>query len=158
MIIITQNWIFDVKPTTKAELALNGMVELALRRTQKPLALAVLAEKQSISLSYLEQVFASLRKSGLVVSVRGPGGGYLLSRSADSISTGEIISALDEKQPYVSPNALPLESSSDSTKAFWDAMSAKVLTVFNGVSLQDVVEGRVGYDQIPAESAPRAAE
>ncbi len=147
-----------MKPTTKAELALNGMVELALRRPSKPLALAVLAEKQSISLSYLEQVFASLRKSGLVVSVRGPGGGYLLSRSADSISTGEIISALDEKRSLASSDVVPLAGPSASIKTFWDAMNDKVLKVFNEVTLQDVVDGRVGYNQIPAESAPRAAE
>lgn len=147
-----------MKPTTKAELALNGMLELALQRPPKPLALAVLAENQSISLSYLEQVFASLRKNGLVVSVRGPGGGYLLSRSADSISTGEIISALDDQRSTDSPETVPFSGSAASLKAFWDTMNTKILDVFNDVSLQDVIDGSIGYNKMPAESVPRAAE
>jgi len=87
--------IFAVKPTTKAKLALNGLFELARMRPAKPLALSQLAEKQAISLSYLEQVFTSLRRNGLVLSVRGSGGGYLLAKPAGKIMTGDIISAVN---------------------------------------------------------------
>jgi Rrf2 family iron-sulfur cluster assembly transcriptional regulator len=130
-----------VKPNKKIELALNGMVELARRSPSRPMSLAILAEKQAISLSYLEQVFAALRKSGLVLSVRGPGGGYLLAREAWRISTGDIIDALDN-----GPNSSPGDGSMvqreiDAVITFWDMMDAQVSDLFSKVSLQDVIDG-----------------
>ncbi|HHQ69069.1 MAG TPA: Rrf2 family transcriptional regulator, partial [Halothiobacillaceae bacterium] len=71
--------------TTKGRYAVTAMLDLALHDDGKPIALADIAERQSLSLSYLEQLFAQLRRGGLVASVRGPGGGYRLSRPRDQI-------------------------------------------------------------------------
>lgn len=72
------------------------MLDLAYHSNQNPVTLTEIAERQTISLSYLEQLFARLRKAGMVTGVRGPGGGYRLGRSVDSINIAEIISAVDE--------------------------------------------------------------
>ena len=82
--------------TTKGRFAVTAMMDLALRGEDGPVALAGVAERQSISLSYLEQLFAKLRKEGLVEGVRGPGGGYRLGRPSSQISIAEIINAVDE--------------------------------------------------------------
>lgn len=82
--------------TTKGRYAVTAMLDLALNQGRGPIALAEIAERQGISLSYLEQLFSRLRKRSLVKSVRGPGGGYNLGRSAASINVGEVIAAVDE--------------------------------------------------------------
>jgi Rrf2 family iron-sulfur cluster assembly transcriptional regulator len=82
--------------TTKGRYAVTAMLDLASNDTQKPITLDVISERQNISLSYLEQLFAKLRRANLVKSVRGPGGGYLLDAQAKDISLAEIIEAVDE--------------------------------------------------------------
>ncbi|WP_028537284.1 Fe-S cluster assembly transcriptional regulator IscR [Paludibacterium yongneupense] len=82
--------------TTKGRFAVTAMLDLALRESNGPVALAGISERQSISLSYLEQLFGKLRRAELVDSVRGPGGGYTLARSAALISVANIICAVDE--------------------------------------------------------------
>jgi len=72
------------------------MLDLALHEDRSPISLADISKRQEISLSYLEQLFSKLRQSGLVLSVRGPGGGYRLSREADQIFVAEIIDAVNE--------------------------------------------------------------
>ena len=83
--------------TTKGRYAVTAMLDLALRQNQGPISLAEISERQGISLSYLEQLFTRLRRSELVKSTRGPGGGYTLSRPADDIAVAEVITAVDEK-------------------------------------------------------------
>ncbi len=83
--------------TTKGRYAVTAMLDLALRQNQGPISLAEISERQGISLSYLEQLFTRLRRSELVKSTRGPGGGYTLSRPADEIAVAEVITAVDEK-------------------------------------------------------------
>lgn len=85
-----------MKLTTKGRYAVTAMLDLALHNTQGPINLADIAKRQEISLAYLEQLFAKLRKSNLVESSRGPGGGYRLKRSADAISVHDVINAVDE--------------------------------------------------------------
>ena len=82
--------------TTRGRYAVTAMLDLSLYSIQRPVALAAIAERQSISLSYLEQLFGRLRKAGLVDSVRGPGGGYKLGAAASTISIVQIIDAVDE--------------------------------------------------------------
>ena len=82
--------------TTKGRYAVTAMLDLALHKDQGPISLADISQRQAISLSYLEQLFARLRKSSLVSSVRGPGGGYELFRDATSIYIAEIIDAVNE--------------------------------------------------------------
>jgi Rrf2 family iron-sulfur cluster assembly transcriptional regulator len=83
--------------TTKGRYAVTAMLDLAIHNDQGPISLADISSRQGISLSYLEQLFARLRKQGLVVSTRGPGGGYSLSRPATETPIADVIAAVDEK-------------------------------------------------------------
>ncbi len=82
--------------TTKGRYAVTAMLDLASNSTGKPITLDIISQRQNISLSYLEQLFAKLRKAALVKSVRGPGGGYLLDTAAEDITLTQIIEAVDE--------------------------------------------------------------
>lgn len=82
--------------TTKGRYAVTAMLDLTLHAKDRPISLAGISERQSISLSYLEQLFSRLRQSGLVSSVRGPGGGYKLARASENIFVAQIINAVNE--------------------------------------------------------------
>lgn len=82
--------------TTKGRYAVTAMLDLALNEARGPIRLAAISQRQGISLSYLEQLFAHLRRRDLVRSVRGPGGGYRLKRAVAEISVAEVISAVNE--------------------------------------------------------------
>lgn len=82
--------------TTKGRYAVTAMLDLAFHSQTRPVTLTDIATRQTISLSYLEQLFARLRKAGMVKGVRGPGGGYTLSRNAQDINVADIIEAVDE--------------------------------------------------------------
>jgi Rrf2 family iron-sulfur cluster assembly transcriptional regulator len=83
--------------TTRGRYAVTAMLDLALHAGSRPLRLADIAARQELSLSYLEQLFACLRRGGLVDSARGPGGGYRLGRALGEISVGQIIDAVNER-------------------------------------------------------------
>jgi Rrf2 family iron-sulfur cluster assembly transcriptional regulator len=85
-----------MKLSTKGRYAVTAMLDLALNDGKNPVTLAEISQCQGISLSYLEQLFARLRKAGLVAGVRGPGGGYRLAREAQGITIADIIDAVDE--------------------------------------------------------------
>ncbi|MGH8551227.1 MAG: Rrf2 family transcriptional regulator [Methylococcales bacterium] len=82
--------------TTKGRYAVTAMLDLAYHSKQKPVTLTEIAERQTISPSYLEQLFARLRKAGMVTGVRGPGGGHRLGKAVHSISIADTITAVDE--------------------------------------------------------------
>ena len=86
-----------MKLTTKGRYAIIAMVDLAINSQLNPAPLKDISTRQSISLSYLEQLFSKLRQSGLVKSIRGPGGGYLLKKDPSSLNLLDIITAVDEK-------------------------------------------------------------
>ena len=83
-----------MKLSTKGRHAITAMMELAMRDSKGPVTLADISVEQSISVSYLEQLFARLRNNGLVTGMRGPGGGYCLRRPASEITIAEILSAV----------------------------------------------------------------
>ncbi len=83
--------------TTKGRFAVTAILDLALNETEKPVTLADISERQSISLSYLEQLFSRMRREGIVKSVRGPGGGYHLAKTHQEITVKDIITAVDEE-------------------------------------------------------------
>lgn len=85
-----------MKLTAKGRYAVTAMLDLAVHENDGPISLADISERQGISLSYLEQLFAKLRRSNLVKSVRGPGGGYKLNRGASEIYVAEIVDSVDE--------------------------------------------------------------
>ncbi|MBZ2170019.1 Fe-S cluster assembly transcriptional regulator IscR [Marinobacter sp. F4216] len=85
-----------MKLTTKGRYAVTAMLDLALHADQGPVSLADISARQEISLSYLEQLFARLRRENLVISIRGPGGGYRLSRDAGDVYIAEVVDAVSE--------------------------------------------------------------
>lgn len=138
-----------MKLTTKGRYAVMAMADLARFGTGRPVALADIAERQEISLSYLEQLFAKLRRGDLVKSVRGPGGGYLLSRDADDIRISDVIMAVDEplnatRCEVGSPKGCMGNSSSRCiTHDLWAELSHQIHLFLGSVSLGDVINGRV---------------
>ncbi|MCH9639525.1 MAG: Fe-S cluster assembly transcriptional regulator IscR [Betaproteobacteria bacterium] len=82
--------------TTKGRFAVTALLDLAMQHSNNPVTLADISQRQKISLSYLEQLFAKLRQSELVESVRGPGGGYCLAKDLSQVSVADIILAVDE--------------------------------------------------------------
>lgn len=134
--------------STKGRYAVMAMVDLACRSNGKPVALADIAERQEISLSYLEQLFAKLRKGGLVKSVRGPGGGYLLAREAEVTRISDIILAVDEpiratRCQSGSPEGCRSNKSRCLTHDLWEELGHQIHLYLSAVSLADVRERRV---------------
>jgi Rrf2 family iron-sulfur cluster assembly transcriptional regulator len=134
--------------STKGRYAVMALVDLAKHSQGEPIALAEIAERQEISLSYLEQLFAKLRLGGLVKSVRGPGGGYLLGHAASETRISDIILAVDEpiRATRCSPGAPVGCRGSKSrclTHDLWEELGNQIHLYLSSVSLADVVEQRV---------------
>ncbi len=131
--------------TTKGRFAVTAMVDLTQRGGKGPITLAAISERQRISLSYLEQLFAKLRKNNIVASVRGPGGGYCLSRPAGKISIAEIVLAVDE--PLDATNCGRTGTCMDgkpcSTHELWMELSDRIYEYLHQVSLLQVANGQV---------------
>ena len=144
-----------MKLSTKARHAITAMMDLALNDKIRPITLAEISQSQGISLSYLEQLFAKLRKSGLVVGVRGPGGGYKLSRSPSEISVAQIISAIDEFQPVTHLESDQQQTTEKKyvTHVMWDELSERIYTFLNGISLAEFSERpNIGMDSLGSDS------
>jgi Rrf2 family iron-sulfur cluster assembly transcriptional regulator len=120
------------------------MLDLALQPVGKPVTLAGISERQAISLSYLEQLFSRLRRSGLVKSVRGPGGGYQLAKNQSEISVSEIISAVDELIDATQCGGQ--ENCRDErrcmTHNLWASLNDRILDYLSAVSLADLVKSQ----------------
>lgn len=134
--------------STKGRYAVMAMVDLAHHSRGTPVALAEIAERQDISLSYLEQLFAKLRRQMLVRSVRGPGGGYLLAKPAAETRISEIIAAVDEPLRATrctpgSPQGCSIKGARCMTHNLWEALSEQISLFLESVSLEDVCEQRV---------------
>ncbi|MBE1236812.1 Rrf2 family transcriptional regulator [Phaeovibrio sulfidiphilus] len=138
--------------TTRGRYAVMAMTDLAACSTETPTALVEIARRQDISLSYLEQLFGRLRRQGLVNSVRGPGGGYVLSREASEIRIAEIILAVDEPietcrcaQEGLAPGeGCQHDGSRCLTHDLWDALASHIFLFLDRLTLEDVVRKRVG--------------
>jgi len=131
-----------MKLTSKGRYAVTAMLDIALNQAKGPITLAMISERQAISLSYLEQIFAKLKKSGLVLSARGPGGGYRLSRSARDISVGDIIVAVNEdlepRRCYGKANCQG--GSQCLSHELWSDLSNMIQQFLVSVSLQQVID------------------
>lgn len=143
-----------MKLSTKARHAITAMMDLSINDKFRPVTLADISQCQGISLSYLEQLFAKLRKGGLVVGVRGPGGGYRLARSPHEISVAQVISAVDET---VQPPREHSESSMQYddrclTHHIWDELSDKIYNYLNAVSLGEFTD-RPEYHALRKQSS-----
>ena len=137
-----------MKLGAKARYAVMAMVDLACHCNGAPVCLADIAERQEISLPFLEQLFAKLRRGGLVKSVRGPGGGYLLAHHRDDTRIADIILAVDEPIHAVrcTPGAVTgcrIDRSRCLTHDLWEELSNQIHLYLNSVSLGDVCERRI---------------
>jgi Rrf2 family iron-sulfur cluster assembly transcriptional regulator len=135
-----------VRLTTKGRYAVTAMLDLAIHHGQRPIALADIAQRQGISLSYLEQLFSRLRRRSLVTSVRGPGGGYNLAREAKEIFVAEVIAAVDENVDTTRcGGAQNCQNNGPClTHDLWHDLSDRIYEYLNHISLQDLVERRGG--------------
>jgi Rrf2 family iron-sulfur cluster assembly transcriptional regulator len=144
--------------TTKGRFAVTAMIDVALRQHAGPVTLAGIAERQKISLSYLEQLFGKLRRNQLVASTRGPGGGYTLAKPLVAVTVADIISAVDE----------PLDATSCGGKGnchddhpcmthdLWMSLNKRMHEYLNSVNLDELVRQQHGtpcMDNLPPAKA-----
>lgn len=127
--------------TTKGRYAVTAMLDLAIHSDRGPISLADISQRQEISLSYLEQLFAKLRKNALVSSVRGPGGGYKLQRDSNAIFIAEVIDAVNE-----SIDTTKCQGAGDCqggetclTHYLWEDLSEQIHGFLQNISLADLV-------------------
>ena len=137
-----------MKLSTKGRYAVMAMVDLASNSKGQPVALADIAERQEISLSYLEQLFAKLRKGGLVKSVRGPGGGYLLAHPMEESRVSDIILAADEPIRATrcapgSPAGCRSNQSRCLTHDLWEELGNQIHLYLSSVTLADICNRRI---------------
>ncbi|HEY8698904.1 MAG TPA: Rrf2 family transcriptional regulator [Rhizomicrobium sp.] len=138
-----------MKLSTKGRYAVMAMADLASHEAmERPMSLAEIAGRQEISLSYLEQLFAKLRRQNLVRSIRGPGGGYRLSRPSQETRIADIILAVDE--PMKTTRCIPGSakgctgtSSRCLTHDLWEELGQQIHVFLSSITLADVVEKRV---------------
>lgn len=153
-----------MKLSTKGRYAVMAMVDLAAQDRERPVTLADIAERQEISLSYLEQLFAKLRRGGLVKSVRGPGGGYLLAFTPGETRIADIILSVDEpiRATRCTPGQ-PFGCRSNRTRCLthdlWEELGSQIYLYLSSVTLADVVQKRIiGTSGLfPREGAAAAA-
>ncbi len=150
-----------MKLGSKARYAVMAMVDLAVHGSDRTVSLAEIASRQEISLSYLEQLFAKLRRHGLVASVRGPGGGYRLARPLAEISIMDVVEAVDESMRVTrcKEDASPAEGCmSDRSRCLthdlWAELGDHIRGFLIDVTLEDVCEKR----PCPAKARMLAAE
>ncbi|SFU69055.1 Fe-S cluster assembly transcription factor [Halomonas korlensis] len=123
--------------TTKGRYAVTAMLDLAVNAATGPISLADISRRQEISLSYLEQLFARLRRARLVESVRGPGGGYLLAMAPESISVAQVIDAVDESVDSTRCGGLSDCQQGDTclTHHLWCELSEQIHGFLDGITL-----------------------
>ncbi len=147
--------------TTKGRFAVTAMIDLALRSTNGPVALAAISARQQISLSYLEQLFGKLRRHELVESTRGPGGGYSLGRKADEITVADIIVAVDEALDATGcggkENCMGEDTGRCMTHDLWSSLNQKMIEYLDSINLKKLVDEQlakgISLDDSPLKRA-----
>ena len=144
--------------STKGRYAVMAMTDLALHGRERAVSLAEIAARQEISLSYLEQLFALLRRDGLVRSVRGPGGGYRLASAADATPIAAIVRAVDEPiraTRCAQPTKGCMKGGEKClTHDLWESLSREIEVYLARITLDDVLNGRL---KVGAETRIEAA-
>ncbi|AYG95859.1 Rrf2 family transcriptional regulator [Brevundimonas naejangsanensis] len=145
--------------STKGRYAVMAMADLAKNGSGRAVSLAEIATRQEISLSYLEQLFARLRKGGLVKSVRGPGGGYRLAKAPGETVVAEIVLAVDEPiratrcASHGGPRGCMMGGERCITHDLWEDLGQEIHRYLAGVSLADVIERRTGRARMSPQNA-----
>ncbi len=144
-----------MKLSTKGRYAMVALADLANAKTSDMVSLAAISKRQDISLPYLEQLFVKLRRAGLVEAVRGPGGGYRLARSPDTIRISEVLQAVEETVDAMHTGAGASGGVSGTreqslTNRLWESLSANVYVFLHQVRLSDVIKN----DMVPCPAVP----
>ncbi|MDH3634674.1 MAG: Rrf2 family transcriptional regulator [Gammaproteobacteria bacterium] len=128
--------------STKSRYAVTSLLDLVMHSDQGPVSLADISVRQGISLSYLEQLFAKMRRNKLVVSTRGPGGGYSLGSSPDQVCIADVISAVDEEVQVVDKGVTGGSASYEPclTEQLWEELSAEIENYLTKISLADMMQ------------------
>lgn len=128
--------------STKSRFAVTAMIDMGLRQHQGPVSLAAISQRQHISISYLEQIFSSMRQHGLVDSTRGPGGGYTLNRDAQHISVADIIHAVNSDADSQNREAADATHQGYvSTDELWSSLHQKIEDHMRTISLASLIAG-----------------
>ena len=138
-----------MKLSSRTQYAIKAMLELA-NSPKSSISLNSLSTTQNISLSYLEQIFAALRKNQLVNSVRGPGGGYLIAKPLEAITVADIVVAID---PQLTKCA-EYQADSNISKAMWNSLSTKIYSYMDSITLAQLQEEQ---DMLQQEAAQEAS-
>lgn len=137
-----------MKLTSRGRYAVTAILDIALHGQTLPVSLADISERQAISLSYLEQLFAQLRREGLVQSVRGPGGGYQLGKVPQDITVGMIISAVNESVDVskCKGNGNCSNNSRCLTHSLWERLETQIEQFLHTITLAELVEENRDHD------------
>ncbi|MDR0274765.1 MAG: Fe-S cluster assembly transcription factor [Burkholderiaceae bacterium] len=144
--------------TTKGRFAVTAMLDIALRRDTGPVTLAMISQRQQISLSYLEQLFGKLRRKDLVESTRGPGGGYTLGREPGDISVADIVLSVDEPIDAThcgGKGNCRTDGGRCLTHDLWSSLNDHLMNFLHSVTLEGLVNERIaqGADADDAQDA-----
>ena len=144
-----------MKLSTKGRYAMVALADLALAEGSELVSLAEVAKRQDVSLPYLEQLFVKLRRAGLVEAVRGPGGGYRLTRGADAIRVSEVLEAVEETVSALHAGAGASGGRSGSiaqrlADRMWEGLSAQVYVFLHQTRLSDVIRD----EMVPCPAVP----
>ena len=131
--------------TTKGRYAVMAMVDIARHANGKTVTLSDVSVRQGITIAYLEQLFSRLKRAGLVKSVRGPGGGYLLARDSEQINVAEVILAADETIKMTRCETTGCSISG--AKCLTHDLSQQIYGYLNAISLEDVLTGKCCVDE-----------
>ena len=146
-----------MKLSTKGRYAVTALADIALNGEARPVTLADISRRQDISLAYLEQLFVRLRRAGIVESVRGPGGGYLLAQEPRELRIADIMVAVDERLNAMScadgweeGQGCGLSKEACLTHALWEQLSAHVHVFLSQTTIADVIGNRM----VPCPAVP----
>ena len=127
--------------STKSRYAVTSLLDLVMHSEQGPVSLADISVRQGISLSYLEQLFAKMRRNKLVISTRGPGGGYSLGDTPEQVCIADVINAVDEEMQVSNRD---IKGSADYepclTEQLWEELSVEIENYLTTISLADMIE------------------
>lgn len=128
--------------STKSRYAVTSLLDLVMHSDKGPVSLADISVRQGISLSYLEQLFAKMRRNKLVVSTRGPGGGYSLGDSPEQVCIADVINAVDEVMQVADKDISNAPSNYEPclTEQLWEELSAEIESYLTTISLADMMK------------------
>jgi len=128
--------------STKSRYAVTSLLDVAMHSDDGPVSLSDISRRQGVSLSYLEQLFAKMRRHDLVNSTRGPGGGYLLSRQPEEINISTIVLSVDEELKMVNKDALSsgVEFEPCLTETLWQELSDEINQYLTSISLAEIIQ------------------